>query len=952
MARQVLTSAEITALVNQGKIVVYKGRIIKRLSEVPSDEQILDDFPFYAYTRIVGDAQAIKGYEIVGLPDDGQTVVWNDTEQRWEFGDSAGGGGGAWGTITGTLASQTDLQSALDLKANLASPTLTGVPAAPTASLGTNTTQIASTAFVRGEVSALVNSAPSTLDTLNELATALGNDPNFATTVTNSLASKANLTDNLSVFAATSSLQLKTLMSDETGSENLVFRLAPTLKNIVVNQNQNNDENISGIRATDSSPTGSFINFKNAAANTSLFKVNTAGNTYSGAVFLNSSGSLQWGDNGDFGTIRGFLGTTADGIFRFGDSAGGGSPQIILGSAGASTGIRLKRSSTTLAIRNGDDTADASITGLNLNLTGAQVITNNSGTIFAAGRQGLTNSAFSVISSGGTDVTGLSVTSAEAGSGVTFAATSSGANENLLLTPKGTGTFQVRQGSAGNAFQILRASDGAQTALITDNGNLTLALDLNYHSRVFFTAAGGDGSFEVSGAATNAHIKLGPTPDVGITKQASGLLRVTSGSTGAGKLILGTSTDTANAQLSVYTQSTTEAALKLKAASGTSGTQEVLGVYDGTGTFTSGFLANGTLAFGGNTTSHVGLVNVFNIGLGVKDATGANWKPLYAGGAEFWNGPGRQTVINSASVTGVSVRSGDYYAFASSSTDASTSLDLFLYRDAANTLAQRNATNAQTFRLYETFTDASNYSALRIQATNSYHSIIPIAAGTGTLRGFYIGNGASSTSRNAIDLNPNGTIDFVSNGSSGFRASSGNLIFPIDNAYDIGASGATRPRNVYVGTAVINSGYIQNALGASVGTAAYYGWGTGNGGSSSIIGAPSNGVITIQNNTATDFDRLQFGGTTSSFPALKRSTNTLQVRLADDSDDAPLTTFTVKTKALTVAALPSASTAGAGTRAFVTDASTTLILGLGTTVIGGGANSVPVYSDGSSWLVG
>jgi hypothetical protein len=78
--------------------------------------------------------------------------------------------------------------------ATLASPTFTGVPEAPTASAGTNTTQLATTAFVGTAVANLVSSAPSTLDTLNELATALGNDANFATTVTNSLSGKANLT--------------------------------------------------------------------------------------------------------------------------------------------------------------------------------------------------------------------------------------------------------------------------------------------------------------------------------------------------------------------------------------------------------------------------------------------------------------------------------------------------------------------------------------------------------------------------------------------------------------------------------------------------------------------------------------------------------------------------------------------------------------------------------------
>ena len=77
--------------------------------------------------------------------------------------------------------------------AALASPALTGTPTAPTAAGGTNSTQVATTAFVQAAVTALINSSPAALDTLNELAAALGNDPNFATTVTNALAAKATL---------------------------------------------------------------------------------------------------------------------------------------------------------------------------------------------------------------------------------------------------------------------------------------------------------------------------------------------------------------------------------------------------------------------------------------------------------------------------------------------------------------------------------------------------------------------------------------------------------------------------------------------------------------------------------------------------------------------------------------------------------------------------------------
>ena len=83
--------------------------------------------------------------------------------------------------------------SNVQLKAPLASPALTGVPTAPTATAGTSTTQVATTAFVGTAVSNLVASAPAALDTLNELATALGNDASFSTTITNALAAKAPL---------------------------------------------------------------------------------------------------------------------------------------------------------------------------------------------------------------------------------------------------------------------------------------------------------------------------------------------------------------------------------------------------------------------------------------------------------------------------------------------------------------------------------------------------------------------------------------------------------------------------------------------------------------------------------------------------------------------------------------------------------------------------------------
>ena len=86
-----------------------------------------------------------------------------------------------------------EIQTQLNDKAPLLSPTLTGTPLAPTANAGTNTTQIATTAFVTTAVSNVINGAPSGLDTLDELAAAINDDPNYHTTITTALGLKANL---------------------------------------------------------------------------------------------------------------------------------------------------------------------------------------------------------------------------------------------------------------------------------------------------------------------------------------------------------------------------------------------------------------------------------------------------------------------------------------------------------------------------------------------------------------------------------------------------------------------------------------------------------------------------------------------------------------------------------------------------------------------------------------
>jgi len=99
--------------------------------------------------------------------------------------------------VTSAIQTQIDTKLATTTAAStyapLASPALTGVPTAPTAAANTNTTQVATTAFVQTELTDLIGGAPGALDTLNELAAALSNDASYSTTITTALATKLPL---------------------------------------------------------------------------------------------------------------------------------------------------------------------------------------------------------------------------------------------------------------------------------------------------------------------------------------------------------------------------------------------------------------------------------------------------------------------------------------------------------------------------------------------------------------------------------------------------------------------------------------------------------------------------------------------------------------------------------------------------------------------------------------
>ncbi|EQB6451669.1 phage tail protein [Salmonella enterica subsp. enterica serovar 4,[5],12:i:-] len=138
-----------------------------------------------------------------------ETPQWEDGIYQIEVSDPVlGGPDGISNRQAKQLASRTSYlkqkveKSGTDLAAHIAavdphtqyatkaSPTFTGTPTAPTPANGDNSKKLATTEFVAKALAALAGSAPETLDTLKELADALGNDPNFATTVLNKLAEK------------------------------------------------------------------------------------------------------------------------------------------------------------------------------------------------------------------------------------------------------------------------------------------------------------------------------------------------------------------------------------------------------------------------------------------------------------------------------------------------------------------------------------------------------------------------------------------------------------------------------------------------------------------------------------------------------------------------------------------------------------------------------------------
>ena len=151
-------------------------------------------------------------------------------------------------------------QTSLDLKAPLASPALSGIPTAPTANAGTNSTQVATTAYADAAVAALVDSAPAALNTLNELAQALNDDSDFAVTVTNSFAALQNSLSELSIGANATSSAVDVLEGNVISISN----------GLAITQNNLNTTNgvVEGLTNSVSTINGNISGLQNSLTNT------------------------------------------------------------------------------------------------------------------------------------------------------------------------------------------------------------------------------------------------------------------------------------------------------------------------------------------------------------------------------------------------------------------------------------------------------------------------------------------------------------------------------------------------------------------------------------------------------------------------------------------------------------------------------------------------------------
>lgn len=251
---------------------------------------------------------------------------------------------------------------------------------------------------------------------------------------------------------------------------------------------------------------------------------------------------------------------------------------------------------------------------------------------------------------------------------------------------------------------------------------------------------------------------------------------------------------------------------------------------------------------------------VFTIGAATGAAPGYGY---FAVGAAGFLGIGVDENANGATISSggnVSLALGASLSWTNNATNVpSGTADLFLRRDAANTLAQRNLTTAQRAKWFNAWTDASNGEWFDIDwITNANELTLKTNAnGTGTVRGLRLSgnNGGIRITSSGIDFNND------AHSSTFWRiTTAGHFIAPADDTYNLGASLATRPqyanisKGVMLGTAQVATTFL--GIGASTTAKSQINLATG-----AAPSAPVDGDIWREDNTNTGL-KVRINGVT------------------------------------------------------------------------------------------
>ncbi len=231
--QQTATSVENTA----ASVEASKGAVEKIAAQVTKDKESSEG----AATRSESAALRAEKIAAQGLVDASTTgkgiVKLNNTLTSESVTEAA------------TPSTVKQLNDELQLKANKHSPNFTGKPTSPKPPKDSNDTSISTTSWVRDAIAELVGSSPETLNTLAELAEALGNDPNFATTITEELAQKQPLSPLLTAIAAVTTAANKLMYF--TGSNKVgLTDFTETARSLLAKGSTTDIINFLGLRAT------------------------------------------------------------------------------------------------------------------------------------------------------------------------------------------------------------------------------------------------------------------------------------------------------------------------------------------------------------------------------------------------------------------------------------------------------------------------------------------------------------------------------------------------------------------------------------------------------------------------------------------------------------------------------------------------------------------------------